>query len=85
MKEHPCGASACGGKLFFKLLDGSTVLCTCMGEPFVSRIVAACRNAQSAEINEAAHNRIMDYDTREDAGEDMSGEIRPRMPGGSDF
>lgn len=33
----------------------------------------------------AAHKAIEDYDRREAAGEDMTGEIRPRMPGGSDF
>ena len=28
---------------------------------------------------------IEDYDRREAAGEDVSGEMRPRFPGGSDF
>lgn len=28
---------------------------------------------------------IEDYDRREAAGEDVSGEVRPRFPGGSDF
>ena len=42
--EKQPGAYAFGGKLFFKLLDGSTVVCDCIGEPFVSEIVAACRH-----------------------------------------
>ena len=37
----PIGPSVFGGKLFFKLADGSTVLCTCIGEPYASAIVEA--------------------------------------------
>ena len=36
-------------------------------------------------IFESAADHIVDYDRREAAGEDVSGEVRPRMPGGSDF
>lgn len=36
-------------------------------------------------IFESAADRIDDYDRREAAGEDVSGEARPRMPGGSDW
>lgn len=39
----PYGASVVNGKLFFKLLDGSTVTCECIGEPYASKIVEACR------------------------------------------
>ena len=41
------------------------------------------RDVQS--IFESAADHIVDYDRREAAGEDVSGEVRPRMPGGSDF
>lgn len=43
------------------------------------------RIATAANIFETAQARIEDYDRREAAGEDVSHEIRPRMPGGSDF
>ena len=36
-------------------------------------------------IFESAAKSIEDYDRREAAGEDVSGEDRPRMPGGSDW
>jgi len=39
---------------------------------------------QDSIWSEAAQ-RIEDYDRRENAGEDVSREIRPRFPGGSDF
>lgn len=41
--------------------------------------------AETISVYEAAQAAIEDYDRREAAGEDVSHEIRPRMPGGSDF
>lgn len=81
----PYGASVVNGHLFFKLLDGSTISCNCIGEPYASRVVAACRNAEAAEVANNARKAIADYDEREAKGEDVSGEIRPRLPGGSDW
>ena len=79
------GANVSGGKLFFRLLDGSSVSCDCIAEPYASQVVAACRAWNTAHVFTSAAKAIVDYDTREAAGEDMAGEIRPRMPGGSDF
>lgn len=86
MKNNaPYGASVINGRLFFKLLDGSSISCNCISGVTAEKVVSACRVGEAAEIYEAAHRRILDYDRREAAGEDVSGEVRPRMPGGSDF
>lgn len=36
-----------GGKLFFRLLDGSSVCCECIGEPYASQIVASVAAARA--------------------------------------
>ena len=41
--------------------------------------------AQTAHMFKSARSAIEDYDKREAAGEDVSNEMRPRMPGGSDW
>ncbi len=41
-KTATLGPSVVQGKLFYRMLDGSTVTCNCIGEPYASRIVAAC-------------------------------------------
>jgi hypothetical protein len=40
---------------------------------------------ETEQVWTAARKRIEDYDRREAAGENVSDELRPRMPGGSDF
>ena len=37
------------------------------------------------QVWRSAREAIEDYDSREAAGQDVSHEIRPRMPGGSDY
>lgn len=37
--ERKPGPHIVDGKLFFKLLDGSTISCNCIGEPFAWQIV----------------------------------------------
>ncbi len=41
--DAPLGPSVVGGRLFFKLSDGTTIQCTCIGEPYASQIVEAWR------------------------------------------
>jgi hypothetical protein len=38
-KEKPAGVYVVQGVLFFKLLDGSTLTCNCIKEPYASKIV----------------------------------------------
>ena len=41
MRNNP-GPYVVAGKLFFRLLDGSTICCECIAEPYASKIVEAC-------------------------------------------
>jgi hypothetical protein len=43
------------------------------------------RLSESQQVWKDSAERIDDYNRREAAGEDVSREIRPRMPGGSDW
>src|ERR1700722_17335069 len=38
-KEKPAGAYVVQGVLFFKLLDGSTLTCNCIKDPYASKVV----------------------------------------------
>lgn len=40
MKKHSIGPHVIQGRLFFKMPDGRSITCTCIGEPFASQIVA---------------------------------------------
>lgn len=52
--DAPCGAHVVGGRLFFELLDGSSVSCNCIAEPYASQVVEACtRNDASRAILDA--------------------------------
>lgn len=39
MTERQIGPHVVDGHLFFKMPDGSTILCECIGEPYASQIV----------------------------------------------
>lgn len=41
--EHKPGIYLVNEKLFFALLDGSAICCDCIGEPYASKIVKACK------------------------------------------
>ena len=67
--------------------DGSWIQ-LCLARDIAREIEIEVRKAVAApatEIWQAASDRIEDYDRREAAGEDVSNELRPRMPGGSDW
>lgn len=51
----------------------------------VSALNALSKPTEAETVWDAARRRIEDFDCREAAGEDVSQEVRPRMPGGSDF
>lgn len=40
MGNEECGVYVVCGKLFFRLEDGSSINCECIGEPYASQIVA---------------------------------------------
>ena len=46
-QERAPGAFSYNGKLFFRLLDGTTVLCECIKNEYVEMVVEAC-NAHDA-------------------------------------
>lgn len=43
MVERPYGPSVVGGKLFFRLLDGSSVSCECIAGSAADQIVECCK------------------------------------------
>lgn len=57
-QRRPYGPFVINGTLFFKLLDGSTITCECIKEPFASQVVAACRG----ELTQSELKRLLDYD-----------------------
>ena len=49
MNDHQIpGPSVVQGKLFFRLLDGSSISCECIGEPYASKIVELYREMSDA-------------------------------------
>jgi hypothetical protein len=90
MQDKSPGPYVVKGRLFFRLPDGSSVSCECVGEPYASKIVELWNTKSRStthdwDVMPDYGKMIEDYDRREAAGEDVSGEVRPRFPGGSDY
>lgn len=73
------GAYLIDGSLFFRMPDRSTILCTCIGEPF-SRMIVEMWNAkqQSRPMSDAVRNFVLpnglppDWHLRCKSGEELT-------------
>jgi len=62
-KTH--GPHVIDGKLFFKLLDGSTISCECIGEPYVTEIVKLWQAARKvSDYWDEMWSRLFDHPER---------------------
>lgn len=52
------GPYVVGGKLFFKMLDGSSISCQCIGEPYASQVVKIFETMIERAINDVSPDYV---------------------------
>ena len=67
-KSRPPGAYALNGRLFFKLLDGSSISCNCIRDDFADAIVALFKNVSCAGVGAPEHPKGDPADNAGSAG-----------------